>query len=149
MDASSSNDTSPSFCPHTWEPDFKLTLTFYLLPSPTPSPQSSPNICTDVTEAIGNTPMIKLNSRMCPPGRSGGGYYFADLVAAVSDLFLELRVRFTSPHPTDFPPKLLAFVIERPNVCKSLNLPAQSGSTTSTPASAATRRKSTGTHCRS
>ena len=36
--------------------------------------------------------------------RGGGGYYFADLVAAVSDLSPELRVRFTSPHPKDFPP---------------------------------------------
>ena len=36
--------------------------------------------------------------------RGGGGYYFADLVAAVSDLSLELRVRFTSPHPKAFFP---------------------------------------------
>ena len=92
MDASSSNDTSPSFCPHTWEPDFKLTLTFYLLPSPTPSPQSSPNICTDVTEAIGNTPMIKLNSRMCPPGRT---------IYAKCEFFNPCKSpTFTNPHTT-------------------------------------------------
>ena len=81
--------------------------------------------------------------------RGGEGYYFTDLVAAVSDLSLELRVRFTSPHPKDFPPNLLALLTERPNVCKSLHLPAQSGGTTSSPASAARRRTSTGTHCRS
>lgn len=60
--------------------------------------------------------------------RGGHGLYFADLVAAVSDLSPELRVRFTSPHPKDFPPPLLSLVAERHNVCKQLHLPAQSGS---------------------
>ncbi len=36
--------------------------------------------------------------------RKGGGYYFADVVADVSDLFPALCVRFTSPHSKDFPP---------------------------------------------
>ena len=36
--------------------------------------------------------------------RGGGGYYFADLVAAVSDISPELRVRFTSPHSKGSPP---------------------------------------------
>ena len=76
----------------------------------------------------------------------GGGYYFADLFAAVSDLSPELRVRFTSPHPKDFPPNLQALVTGRPNVYKSLHLPAQSSGTTLSPASAARRRKSTRTH---
>lgn len=62
--------------------------------------------------------------------RGGAGYYFADLVAAVADISPELRVRFTSPHPKDYPPELLALMAERSNVCKQLHLPAQSGSTT-------------------
>jgi MiaB/RimO family radical SAM methylthiotransferase len=62
--------------------------------------------------------------------RGGAGYYFADLVEAVSDISLELRVRFTSPHPKDYPPELLSLMAERPNVCNHLHMPAQSGSST-------------------
>jgi len=62
--------------------------------------------------------------------RMDGGYYFADLVAQVSDLSPELRVRFTSPHPKDYPPPLLDLMAERHNVCNHLHMPAQSGSTT-------------------
>ena len=61
--------------------------------------------------------------------RGGGGYYFADLVEAVSSLSPELRVRFTSPHPKDYPPELLQLMAERDNVCSQLHMPAQSGNT--------------------
>ena len=60
--------------------------------------------------------------------RGGAGYYFSDLVERVSDLSPELRVRFTSPHPKDYPPELLELMAERPNVCNQLHMPAQSGS---------------------
>ena len=59
--------------------------------------------------------------------RGGSGYYFADLVAAISDLSPELRVRFTSPHPKDYPPDLLQLMSERHNICNQLHMPAQSG----------------------
>ena len=62
--------------------------------------------------------------------RGGAGYYFADLVAAVSDISPELRVRFMSPHPKDYPPELLQLMADRPNVCNQLHMPAQSGSST-------------------
>eukprot|EP00977_Amphora_coffeiformis_P010267 scaffold2383_cov161-Amphora_coffeaeformis.AAC.23 len=62
--------------------------------------------------------------------RPDGGYYFADLVERVSDISPELRVRFTSPHPKDYPEALLDLMAERPNVCNHLHMPAQSGSTT-------------------
>ncbi|KAL7576073.1 hypothetical protein ACA910_000855 [Epithemia clementina (nom. ined.)] len=62
--------------------------------------------------------------------RSEGGYHFADLVEQVSDLSPELRVRFTSPHPKDYPGVLLDLMSERHNVCNQLHMPAQSGSTT-------------------
>lgn len=58
-----------------------------------------------------------------------GGYTFVDLVERIADLSPELRVRFTSPHPKDYPTELLHCMAERPNVCKQLHLPAQSGST--------------------
>lgn len=38
-------------------------------------------------------------------------------------------MRFTSPHPKDFPAPLLDLIAERPNVCSNLHMPAQSGST--------------------
>jgi tRNA A37 methylthiotransferase MiaB len=60
--------------------------------------------------------------------RGGAGYYFVDLVEAISDISPELRVRFTSPHPKDYPPELLSLMAERYNVCNHLHMPAQSGS---------------------
>jgi len=60
--------------------------------------------------------------------RHGDGHRFADLLEAVSSLSPELRVRFTSPHPKDYPPPLLSLMAERPNVCNHLHMPAQSGS---------------------
>lgn len=72
------------------------------------------------TSNDGFTNMFKL--------RGGAGYYFADLVEAVSDISPEVRVRFTSPHPKDYPPELLQLMADRPNVCNQLHMPAQSGS---------------------
>ncbi|KAJ1629288.1 hypothetical protein T492DRAFT_1012087 [Pavlovales sp. CCMP2436] len=60
--------------------------------------------------------------------RDGAGARFAHLLRAVAEVSPELRVRFTSPHPKDFPPEVLDVVAEVPNVCKQLHLPAQSGS---------------------
>lgn len=60
--------------------------------------------------------------------RREGGRRFADLLAAVSDIDPEVRVRFTSPHPKDFPDQLLQLIAERPNICSCLHLPAQAGS---------------------
>lgn len=62
--------------------------------------------------------------------RPDAGYFFADLLAAVADIAPDqLRVRFTSPHPKDYPQPLLQLMAERPNVCNCLHMPAQSGST--------------------
>jgi MiaB/RimO family radical SAM methylthiotransferase len=41
----------------------------------------------------------------------------------------EVRFRFTSPHPKDFPDSVLDLIKERSNICKYLHMPAQSGST--------------------
>ena len=60
--------------------------------------------------------------------RHGDGHRFADLLEAVSSLSPELRVRFTSPHPKDYPPALLQLMAERANICNHLHMPAQSGS---------------------
>eukprot|EP01099_Mayorella_cantabrigiensis_P006155 TRINITY_DN5095_c0_g1_i1.p1 TRINITY_DN5095_c0_g1~~TRINITY_DN5095_c0_g1_i1.p1 ORF type:complete len:314 (-),score=83.44 TRINITY_DN5095_c0_g1_i1:44-907(-) len=39
-----------------------------------------------------------------------------------------MRIRFTSPHPKDFPVGLLELIRSRPNICKSIHIPVQSGS---------------------
>ncbi|KAF7256093.1 hypothetical protein EG68_06690 [Paragonimus skrjabini miyazakii] len=57
-----------------------------------------------------------------------GGLRFADLLDQVSRISPELRIRFTSPHPKDFPTEVLQLIGERPNICSHLHLPAQSGS---------------------
>ncbi|NXG48510.1 CK5P1 protein, partial [Psilopogon haemacephalus] len=59
-----------------------------------------------------------------------GGLRFAQLLEQVSRVDPELRIRFTSPHPKDFPDEasVLQLIRERHNICKQLHLPAQSGS---------------------
>ena len=55
-------------------------------------------------------------------------YDFADLIDRVAGVEGIERVRFTSPHPKDFPEKLLRVIAENPNVCKQIHLPLQAGS---------------------
>ena len=52
---------------------------------------------------------------------------FAKLIMAVADVPGLQRVRFTSPHPKDFPPALLDAIAGHPNICKHIHLPLQSG----------------------
>ncbi|KAL5988645.1 hypothetical protein ACLOJK_026743 [Asimina triloba] len=58
------------------------------------------------------------------------GLRFSDLLDKLSTEFPEMRFRYTSPHPKDFPDDLLILMRDRYNVCKNIHLPAQSGSTT-------------------
>jgi len=55
-------------------------------------------------------------------------YRFAQLVEELAISHPEMRFRFTSPHPKDFPDDLLHVIARHPNVCESLHIPAQSGS---------------------
>jgi tRNA-2-methylthio-N6-dimethylallyladenosine synthase len=57
-----------------------------------------------------------------------GEWDFARLLTAVAEIPGIERVRFTSPHPKDFPPSLLEAVVFHPKICKHIHLPAQSGS---------------------
>lgn len=53
---------------------------------------------------------------------------FARLLEAVSRVDGIERIRFTSPHPKDFPQPLLEVIAHNPKVCKQVHLPLQSGS---------------------
>ncbi|KAM5304813.1 mitochondrial tRNA methylthiotransferase CDK5RAP1 isoform 1-T1 [Glossophaga mutica] len=57
-----------------------------------------------------------------------GGLRFSHLLDQVSRIDPEMRIRFTSPHPKDFPDEVLQLIHERDNICKQIHLPAQSGS---------------------
>lgn len=54
-------------------------------------------------------------------------YDFTDLMRMVSDVEGIERIRYTSPHPKDFPTKLLDLMAERSNICKQLHIPLQAG----------------------
>ena len=56
------------------------------------------------------------------------GRTFADLMRAVADVPGVRRVRFTSPHPKDFPDDLLQAIQAHPHICKHIHLPLQAGS---------------------
>jgi tRNA-2-methylthio-N6-dimethylallyladenosine synthase len=57
-----------------------------------------------------------------------GGSDFADLLRAVGSVEGIRRVRFTSPYPTDFTPRVIAAMAETDTVCEHVHLPVQSGS---------------------
>ncbi|MCB0793820.1 MAG: tRNA (N6-isopentenyl adenosine(37)-C2)-methylthiotransferase MiaB [Flavobacteriales bacterium] len=53
---------------------------------------------------------------------------FADLLGLVADVSPQLRVRFSTSHPKDMTDKVLRTMAARPNICKYIHLPVQSGS---------------------
>lgn len=53
---------------------------------------------------------------------------FPDLLRAVADAAPEMRVRFTTSHPRDMDDETLRAIASRPNLCKHVHLPVQSGS---------------------
>ena len=71
-----------------------------------------------------------FTTRYDPGKKRAGARRFAELLRRVSMVDPEMRVRFTSPHPKDFPDEVLDEIKDRPNICMQLHMPAQSGSTT-------------------
>ena len=57
-----------------------------------------------------------------------GEHDFADLLRAVGGVDGIRRLRFTSPYPTDFTPRVIEAMATTPAVCEHVHLPAQSGS---------------------
>lgn len=52
---------------------------------------------------------------------------FTKLMYEASQVDPEMRIRFSSPHPKDFPEELLHVIAEQPNLCNYIHIPAQSG----------------------
>ena len=52
---------------------------------------------------------------------------FAVLLDEVSKVSGIRRIRFTSPHPKDFPENLIQMIAQNPKVCKQVHLPLQAG----------------------
>ena len=53
---------------------------------------------------------------------------FPRLLALVADTVPEMRVRFTTSNPKDMSDETLHVIAEKPNVCRHIHLPVQSGS---------------------
>ena len=56
-----------------------------------------------------------------------GDWNFARVLRAVARVDGIRRVRFTSPHPNDVTPELVAVMAAEPTICKQLHLPLQAG----------------------
>ena len=57
-----------------------------------------------------------------------GQHDFGDLLQALGLVGKLRRIRFTSPYPTDFTPRVIAAMAATPAVCEHVHLPVQSGS---------------------
>jgi len=55
---------------------------------------------------------------------------FEKLLERVADIDPSFRVRFATSHPKDMSDELLKVIAQHPNLCRSIHLPVQSGSTT-------------------
>lgn len=58
----------------------------------------------------------------------GNDYNFTKLIAEIAKISKYLRVRFATSHPKDMTDELLYAIAENDNICSSIHLPVQSGS---------------------
>ena len=65
----------------------------------------------------------------CWKNENGSATGFAGLLEAVAGVSPNLRVRFSTSHPKDMTDDVLRVMASHHNICKSIHLPAQSGST--------------------
>ncbi|MFQ5950324.1 MAG: tRNA (N6-isopentenyl adenosine(37)-C2)-methylthiotransferase MiaB [Nitrospiria bacterium] len=90
--------------------------------------RSMKEILEEVTAlAVQGYPQVTLLGQNVNSYRFGEAS-FADLIKKVADTPGIQRVRFTSPHPKDFPEPLLEAIASHPHICKHIHLPLQSGS---------------------
>ncbi len=73
--------------------------------------------------------LLQLESSKIPPLGDGGAVTFAKLLEKVALISPLLRVRFSTSHPKDITDEVLHTMARYANICKSIHLPVQSGST--------------------
>ncbi len=69
-----------------------------------------------------------VNSYLWDPGHQTS-LQFEALLERIAGIAPDLRVRFATSHPKDMSDELLQTIARYPNLCKSIHLPVQSGST--------------------
>ncbi len=104
--------------------------TFCIVPM-TRGPERSRKLADVVSEVLrlaesGTTEVTLLGQTV--NSYHDGEHDFADLLRAVGTVPGIRRVRFTSPYPTDFTPRVLEAMAATPAVCEHVHLPVQSGS---------------------
>jgi tRNA-2-methylthio-N6-dimethylallyladenosine synthase len=108
--------------------DYKCT--FCIVPY-TRGPERSRKLADVVREATelaaGGTSEVTLLGQTVNSYHDGE-HDFADLLRAVGAVDGVRRVRFTSPYPTDFTPRVIEAMATTPAVCEHVHLPVQSGS---------------------
>jgi len=104
--------------------------TFCIVPM-TRGPERSRKLADVVREVIGlaesGTTEVTLLGQTVNSYHDGE-HDFADLLQSVGGVPGIRRVRFTSPYPTDFTPRVLDAMAATPTVCEHVHLPVQSGS---------------------
>src|SRR5437660_2071473 len=88
-----------------------------------------------LTDVVGEVEQVVTDgmSEVVLLGQTVNSYHdgeqdFADLLRAVGSVPGVRRLRFTSPHPTDFTDRVLAALAGTPAACEHVHLPVQSGS---------------------
>lgn len=89
--------------------------------------RSPENVVSEVekltTEGFKQVTLLGQNvNSYCSNGKD-----FADLMVMVAEVDGIERVRFTSPHPKDFPDKFLQVMADNPKICNHIHLPLQAG----------------------
>jgi tRNA-2-methylthio-N6-dimethylallyladenosine synthase len=109
--------------------DYKCT---YCIVPTTRGPERSRQLAEVVREtgavvASGISEVILLGQTV--NSYNDGRHDFADLLRAVGAVPGVRRLRFTSPHPNDFSPRVIRAMAETEAHCEHVHLPMQSGST--------------------
>jgi tRNA-2-methylthio-N6-dimethylallyladenosine synthase len=104
--------------------------TFCIVPQ-TRGPERSrrlAEVVREVTELVGqDTTEVTLLGQTVNSYHDGQ-HDFADLLRALGAVEGLRRLRFTSPYPTDFTPRVIEAIAATPVVCEHVHLPVQSGS---------------------
>jgi tRNA-2-methylthio-N6-dimethylallyladenosine synthase len=104
--------------------------TFCIVPK-TRGPERSRRLADVIAEITGL--VVQGTTEVTLLGQTVNSYHdgehdFADLLHAAGEVNGLRRIRFTSPYPTDFTPRVIDAMAGTPAVCEHVHLPVQSGS---------------------